>query len=176
MRGSDSSGIVARQQFTKCAICAIVDFRFSLRIGGGGEAVGSKRRGSGSTRVCSIEPTESSVKFPAVNVSGLPSPSAWIRPLIAKKQSIHSGSPVINSLSNDALCPVIIFCAALAAFIAQPPCTRLFYVRYDEHRRTVSNLAFEPVRHWFVTEQTALRTHSYLSIYFDEKKKRIRCW
>lgn len=33
---------------------------------------------------------------------------AWIRPLIAKEQSIHSGSLVINSLSNDALCPPII--------------------------------------------------------------------
>ena len=76
---------------------------------GSGRVVGSERRGSSSTRVCSIEPTESSVKFLAVNVSGHPlNPSGWIRPLIAKKQSIHSESPVINSLSNDALCPTII--------------------------------------------------------------------
>lgn len=50
----------------------------------------------------------------------------WIRPLIAKKQSIHSGSPVINSLSNDALCPAII--SAQLSRIYRPPSSATFHV------------------------------------------------
>lgn len=82
------------------AICKVCAYASRLIF-----VIGMKRERERERRewVCSIESTESSVKFSTVNVDPRESDR-----LSQKSSRSTRGSLVINSLSNDALCPPII--------------------------------------------------------------------